>query len=170
MKRYEARRSGEHGTSIIVFPDGGDPYPLPFIDKEEYERRRGAQIVQASPGNRTHEWGYGGTGPSDTAASLLADVLGRPQPRPTCIACKNALVWPQPWEGFDLTEEAIWGWVLGYREHYGPATVDDGRLPPNVYPCWLCDGTGSDPEDGSTCPVCGGRGYERDPEAEEADA
>ena len=37
-----------------------------------------------------------------------------------------------------------------------------GEVPPELDPsCRMCDGEGSDPEDGSTCPVCGGSGVER---------
>jgi hypothetical protein len=28
--------------------------------------------------------------------------------------------------------------------------------------CWHCGGTASDPADGSTCPACGGSGWERE--------
>jgi hypothetical protein len=81
-KRYEGRRAGDTGTSVLV--EGvGEPYPLPFVDKYEHGRRFfGEASPRPAPGGSGwgFEWGYGGTGPSNTAASVLADYLGAPPP------------------------------------------------------------------------------------------
>jgi hypothetical protein len=81
-RRYEGRRAGDYGTSIIVIPEQGDPYPLPYVDAYELERRVfGTPIPEAdTPESRTFEWGYHGAGARDTAAALLADWFGDPQP------------------------------------------------------------------------------------------
>jgi hypothetical protein len=81
VKLYQGTRSGHYGTAIIVV-DGGLEYPLPFVDKWQHERdHRGTSIPQATRADqRTFEWGYLGAGPADTAASILADHFGRPQP------------------------------------------------------------------------------------------
>ena len=81
-KLYTGHRSGTDGTSILVTHLGHGEYPLPFIDKHEHERLfYGTAIPTAdTPESRRHEWGYEGTGPADTAASILADWFGVPQP------------------------------------------------------------------------------------------
>jgi hypothetical protein len=81
-KLYTGRRSGTDGTSILVTDLGVGEYPLPFTDKHEHERLfYGTTIPTAdTPDSRRHEWGYEGTGPADTAASILADWYGTPQP------------------------------------------------------------------------------------------
>jgi hypothetical protein len=42
--------------------------------------------------------------------------------------------------------------------HYGQPPI---HLEPPPRSCFQCGGSGSDPADGSTCPVCGGWGMER---------
>jgi hypothetical protein len=106
VKVYTGSRSGDSGTAIIV--DVLDPpsednsgmgeraaeYPLPFVDKYEWERSRlGTPIPQAdTPDSRRHEWGYEGTGAAATAASILADWFGEPQPVRIVQAFKRAVV------------------------------------------------------------------------------
>jgi hypothetical protein len=48
-----------------------------------------------------------------------------------------------------------------YEHQAGWAVVPGWEPPPAPVDCQHCDGDGSDPEDGSTCPVCGGTGRAR---------
>lgn len=83
---YGSRAPGPRadGTAILVVSDDRGDYPLPFVDQWEHSRRfyDDHAPVPDSPDSRRHDWGYGGSGAADTAASILADHLGEPAPRP----------------------------------------------------------------------------------------
>jgi Family of unknown function (DUF6166) len=118
-KVYQGTRSGPYGTAIIVQvvdPLDGGEYPLPFVDKHQWERvHYGTEIPEAtSAEQRTHEWGYEGTGPVATAASILADLLGAPQALSVVQAFKRDVVARLGGRGrgaFELREEEIRQWL-----------------------------------------------------------
>jgi hypothetical protein len=117
-KRYEGSRSGQYGTAILVFPDGGTPYPLPLVDQWEHARQvYGDTVARATGPDVQHEWGYLGAGPADTAASLLADFLGEPQSRIVVQRFKQEVVARLPrYIRWTLEAEQVEGWLLGHAE------------------------------------------------------
>ena len=125
-KVYTGSRVGHSGTAIFV--DVLDPpsednsgmgdrvkeYPLPFVDKYEWERTRlGTPIPMAdTPDSRRHEWGYEGTGAADTAASLLADWFGEPQPVRITQAFKRDIVARLPRDrSWSLSGDQVTAWT-----------------------------------------------------------
>lgn len=60
MKTYHGINKGIGGQSITVY-DGTKTYQLPHIERH-------------SPDG--FQWGYGGSGPADTALSILTDCIG----------------------------------------------------------------------------------------------
>jgi hypothetical protein len=136
---YTGTREGDFGTAIFVTlleaPSednsgmGGraGEYPLPFVDKYEWERTRlGTPIPMAdTPDSRRHEWGYEGTGPADTAASILADWFGEPQPARIVQAFKRAIVAGLPRNrSWTLTGDRITEWVEGNRAMLAQARAE----------------------------------------------
>ena len=72
------------------------------------ETRPLEHILRHSPDG--FEWGYGGSGPTDLALALVADVLGDRNPTPHLYQrVRNQLVAQIPREGGEITE----GQVLG---------------------------------------------------------
>jgi hypothetical protein len=127
---YTGTRQGDFGTAIFVtlleppsednsgMGDRAGEYPLPFVDKYEWERTHlGTPIPMAdTPETRRHDWGYEGTGASDTAASILADWFGEPQPVRIVQAFKRAIVAGLPRDqGWTLTGDRIQAWVEDNR-------------------------------------------------------
>ena len=75
-------------------------------------------IVRHSPTGM--EWGYGGSGPSDTALSILVDHFGgwlAGEPFQKAAAAyqdfKFKFIAPAPHEGFEITTEQIDAWLEG---------------------------------------------------------
>lgn len=66
VKSYIAQR-GPFSVSCTVIPEEGSPYPLPHL-------------VHHSPDG--YEYGYEGSGPSELARSIVADLLGNKDPDP----------------------------------------------------------------------------------------
>jgi hypothetical protein len=66
-KTYIIQRSANHGVTATVLPEAGALYPLPHL-------------LRHSPDG--FEYGYGGSGPSDLARSLVGDLLGQKDPPP----------------------------------------------------------------------------------------
>lgn len=67
MKTYIVQRSTQHGVSASILPASGAIYPLPHL-------------MRHSPDG--FEYGYGGSGPSDLARSIVGDLLGEKDPKP----------------------------------------------------------------------------------------
>lgn len=67
MKRYLIHRDPTFGRVRALVVDGEDTYPLPHL---KYHSPDG------------FEYGYGGSGPSDLARSIVGDLLGTKQPSP----------------------------------------------------------------------------------------
>lgn len=62
VKIYKGKRTGGGiGGQAIVVQNNGDEYPLKHIERH-------------SPDG--FQWGYGGSGPADTALAILTDLLG----------------------------------------------------------------------------------------------
>ena len=57
--------------------------------------------------------------------------------------------------------DVLVAWVFGPRDEPAPEPVPPAYGSGWVRPCVNCQGDGSDPADGSTCPVCQGHGWER---------
>lgn len=116
-KVYEGRRAGELGTSILVSGHAGEPYPLPFVDKYEHGRQFfGEQSPRPTPGGSGwgFEWGYSGTGPANTAASILTDHLGTPPPLQVAQLFKArylAGLSRRPGAAWTITAEQIDAWL-----------------------------------------------------------
>jgi Family of unknown function (DUF6166) len=115
-KRYQGSRADDYGTAITVQVTGeldGGEYPLPYLDAHELERRLlGTAIPQAdTPEGRSHEWGYEGSGARDTAASLLADYCGEPQPASVIQVFKRDVVARLDHARFSLPGEVIARWL-----------------------------------------------------------
>lgn len=66
MKTYIVQRSNR-GVHCSVMPDKGSLYPL-------------RHLLRHSPDG--YEYGYGGSGPSDLARSIVGDMLDRRDPEP----------------------------------------------------------------------------------------
>ncbi len=99
---------------------------------EEEERKEALRhVVLHSPTG--FEWGYGGSGPADTALSILADYFGeRPtssalafgrladDPMPRCLEYYQQFKWdfiaPAPREGFEISTEQINSWLEKKKE------------------------------------------------------
>jgi len=105
-KRYVGIRRGDTETEITVHPDAGEAYPLPLIDQWQ----AGRHTSRAGRLGR-HEWGYPGAGPAATAASILADHTGLPQPRQLVQRFKAAVVARLPREGFELPGDRVAAWL-----------------------------------------------------------
>lgn len=67
MKTYIIQRS-PRGVHCSVMPETGPLYPLPHL-------------LRHSPDG--FEYGYGGSGPSDLARSIVGDLLGEKDPKPS---------------------------------------------------------------------------------------
>lgn len=97
-KQYQGTRDTDHRTTVEVVRTDGHTvlaYPLPHV-------------VRHSPDG--FEWGYGGSGPSDLALAILADVLGcEPEPK-VYQRFKFDFVanWGDRWM---ISERVIRGWL-----------------------------------------------------------
>jgi hypothetical protein len=137
-KTYTGSRGGDYGTAITVLEvgegKGGEEYALPFVDKWEWERVNLGTVIPTAdtPASRSHEWGYEGTGPADTAASILADYYGEPQPTRIVQAFKRAMVARLPrHERWTLTAAQIAGWAETNQQMIAQARAEaelDRRL------------------------------------------
>lgn len=88
MKTYTGRRT-QNGCKITVREDGRRARPLrPRLD-----------LWNHSPTG--FEWGYGGSGPAQTALALLADALGDD-------ALAGRLHQGFKWDRIDSLKEATW--------------------------------------------------------------
>ena len=107
MKTYRGLRINGDAT-VIVEEDGQEPRPL-------------RHHVRHSPDG--FEWGYGGSGPADTARCILLDAM---QAEPSA-GCYNDFKWQViahfPKEGFTLTGDEIHKWHrewLAFRASMNP--------------------------------------------------
>lgn len=73
-------------------------------------------VVRHSPTG--FEWGYGGSGPSDLALSILTDVFGFDPPTNIYMAFKFSKValFEDEWS---ITEYESRAWLADWRERYG---------------------------------------------------
>lgn len=65
MKTYIIQRSNR-GVHCSVLPETGSLYPLPHLYRH----------------SDAFDYGYGGSGPSDLARSIVGDLLGEKDPKP----------------------------------------------------------------------------------------
>lgn len=107
MKRYVLIRTRAGCATVDVhetFNDGSGErhYPL-------------RHLVHHSPTGI--EWGYGGSGPSDLARSIVGDLLGRTDPNP---AVYQQLKWDYlvelPTEGGAITEQQVREVIAGVEK------------------------------------------------------
>ncbi len=100
MKIYKGKRSGGGvGGQAIVVQDNGDEYPLKHIERH-------------SPDG--FNWGYGGSGPADTALSILANCLKMEQANVLYQSFKSEFV--AAWgDEFTITEKEIKDWARKQR-------------------------------------------------------
>lgn len=100
----------ERTAAIWVQAPGRPDVPLAFVDQWEHARQfYGEPAVNHPPG---FAWGYAGSGPADTAASILADHFGTPQPRSVVQRFKHELIAPLPeGTGFILTGADVKAWA-----------------------------------------------------------
>lgn len=95
MKIYKGKRRREGaGGQLIVVQDNGEEYPLNHIERHSQE----------------FNWGFGGSGPADTALSILTDCLGMEEANQLYQLFKGEFVacWGEEWS---ITEEKIREWV-----------------------------------------------------------
>lgn len=80
------------------------------------ETKRLMHIVRHSPDG--FEWGYGGSGPSDLALSILTDVYGFDPPASIYMAFKFEKVarFKDEWR---ITEYEVREWLANWREQHG---------------------------------------------------
>lgn len=100
MKTYKGKlRDGGVGGQIIIVEDDGKEYPLRHIESH-------------SPDG--FNWGYGGSGPADTALSILTDCLGKREARTLYMQFKWDFVagWGKE---FSIGEEGIKDWARAER-------------------------------------------------------
>ena len=96
MKIYEGKRSdGGVGGQTIVVQDNADKYLLEHIERH-------------SPDG--FNWSFGGSGPADTALSILTDCLGMEQANQLYQMFKWQFVagWGNEWS---ITEKEIREWA-----------------------------------------------------------
>ena len=96
MKTYRGKLTDDKvGGQKILVDEGGTTYPLPHIERH-------------SPDG--FNWGYGGSGPADTALSILTDCLGKQVVPILYQNFKWAFV--AGWgDEFSITEKEIKDWV-----------------------------------------------------------
>ena len=76
------------------------------IELEDGLYRMLPHLVRHSPAG--FEWGYGGSGPSDLARSIVGDLLGQKDPHPVDYQrIKRALVASLPERGGEITEDQV---------------------------------------------------------------
>jgi len=95
MKTYRGKKSaGAVGGQIILVEENEKLYPLKHIVRHSSD----------------FNWGYGGSGPADTALSILTDCLGSEQANLLYQPFKWAFVatWGNEWR---ISEEEIKDWV-----------------------------------------------------------
>jgi hypothetical protein len=105
---YVGRRlAGPDGPSTeLVVREGGQERPVPLRDPKH------------SPDG--FEWGYAGSGPSETARQLLWEHIGQ-EPRPaTYQDFKFAFIATAPHEGFEIAAVEVEAWLtIHYRSPIG---------------------------------------------------
>lgn len=93
MKRYVMRRSLGGAPDVTVHVPDGSMATLPHL-------------VYHSPDG--FEWGYGGSGPSDLARSIVGDVMDWKDPHPALYQMvKWKLIANMPHKGGEITEEQV---------------------------------------------------------------
>ncbi len=101
MKIYKGTRNREGiGDETIMVQDNADEYLLEHIERH-------------SPDG--FQWGYGGSGPADTALSILTDCLGMKQANQLYQLFKWEFVacWGDEWS---ISEEKIREWAEREKE------------------------------------------------------
>ena len=101
MKIFKGKRSKEGvGEQLIVVQDNGDEYLLEHIERH-------------SPNG--FQWGYSGSGPADTALSILTDCLGMGPASQLYQMFKWEFVarWGDEWS---ISEEKIREWAEREKE------------------------------------------------------
>ena len=96
MKTYRGKLvDGGAGSQVIMVDKQHEGYPLPHM-------------VRHSPDG--FNWGYEGSGPADTALSILTDCLGKEQANHLYQPFKSAFVagWGNE---FSITEKEIKDWT-----------------------------------------------------------
>lgn len=95
MKIYKGKKSYGGVGQVIIVRDNGEEYPLEHIERH-------------SPDG--FNWGFGGSGPADTALSILTDCLGMDLANQLYQLFKWVFVasWGEEWS---ITEEKIREWV-----------------------------------------------------------
>lgn len=94
MKTYHGINTGIGGQKITVF-EGTKTYSLPHIYRH-------------SPDG--FQWGYGGSGPADTALSILTDCVGEAKANKYYQDFKNAFIAGAINE-LEIKEELILAWL-----------------------------------------------------------
>jgi len=93
VKWYVMTRRLARGVSVVVTGGAGVPYELPHL-------------MRHSPDG--FEWGYGGSGPSDLARSIVGDLLKQADPSPADYQrVKTELVATLPEKGGTITEDQV---------------------------------------------------------------
>lgn len=97
MKIYKGKWT--RGEQAIIVQDNGDEYPLEHIERH-------------SPDG--FNWGFGGSGPADTALSILTDCLGMEQANVLYQLFKREFV--AAWgDKFSISEAEIKDWARKQR-------------------------------------------------------
>jgi Family of unknown function (DUF6166) len=95
--------------SVLVLTDD-QAGPLAFVDQAEHARRYYGETAVAHPPG--WGWGYQGGAPADTAASILADHFGVPQPRSVLQRFKGDVIARLPQgRGWTLTGAQVQAWA-----------------------------------------------------------
>jgi len=116
VKIYKGKRTGGGiGGQAIVVQNNGDEYPLKHIERH-------------SPDG--FQWGYGGSGPADTALAILTDLLGMKRADLLYQLFKWEFVacWGDEWS---ISEEKIREWVE--KQESGLYSTACKSLPTNLY-------------------------------------
>lgn len=99
-KIYKADRK-RYGTMVVVVEPGS----------KNTSQRNLPHITRHSPDG--FEWGYGGSGPSDLALSILVDAVGSVQAEEHYQGFKWAFIANQSREGFEIKLSEILEFVYG---------------------------------------------------------
>lgn len=103
MKIYRGTRYGQHQLTVTVEQSTPRKPPGPQIALRH--------LVRHSPTG--FQWGYGGSGPSDLARSLLADLFGEPEIHQTLYRAFTGAIIRNLGDTWTLTEEQVRGVVRG---------------------------------------------------------
>lgn len=97
-RRLAPRHPGQRGDTTLVVVEHGQP-------------ERHLEVRPGGPSPSGFEWGYAGSGPAETARTILWEHLGHEPERPLYQAFKFAFIADAPIEGFAIHAVEVDAWL-----------------------------------------------------------